>query len=67
MNGTCKTCQWWKNGFCDIVDMIQEPSTRFDIDVDVLDDSGLYTQLRTGPDFGCIHHSNGEQNASTTR
>ncbi len=56
--GTCKTCRWWYNhGTCDFVDQDQSPSTRLSIKVTVADDHDLDVSLRTGPDFGCIHHT----------
>lgn len=59
---TCKTCKYWGRhwkGACDFVDTsaAEQPETRFEIKVKVLDDSGLSAWLLTGPDFGCIHHA----------
>lgn len=59
---TCKTCKWWGRaytGFCDFVDSIpaSTPEVLFQIDElagDIV--YGSHPGLRTGPDFGCIHH-----------
>lgn len=58
---TCKTCRWWSRhgeGDCDVLGTRQaeEPDTLVVIDVVVADDTGLDVRLRTGPEFGCIHH-----------
>ena len=55
----CKTCKWWKQGECDFVNTIHasNPETRFEIEATAADDHGLESELRTGPNFGCIHHS----------
>lgn len=55
---TCKTCRWWKDGYCDIIDttMNNRPETLIQIDVQVDDDSNLSVRLKTGPEFGCVHH-----------
>ncbi len=59
--GQCKDCEFWNAGRCDTVGMPdsgfgweQDPRILFDIGVDVDDDSGLQTWLRTGPEFGCV-------------
>ena len=60
---TCKTCKSWgayRVGCCDRIGDLQATKTSekmFDFDVHVSDDTGLYVELRTGPDFGCVHHS----------
>jgi hypothetical protein len=55
--GTCKTCKWWDNGRCELEGSESiRPATRFEIEVTVDDDTNLQSCLRTGPDFGCIHH-----------
>ena len=48
----------WKGGYCEVIgtDIAERPNTLVDIEVAVLDDSGLEAKLRTGPDFGCVHH-----------
>lgn len=55
---TCKTCCWWEDGRCNVIDtkIAEKPETRFEIDVRVDDDSGLNVKLKTGPDFGCVLH-----------
>lgn len=55
---TCKTCCWWEDGCCNVIDttIVEKPATRFEIEVRVADDSGLNVKLKTGPDFGCVHH-----------
>lgn len=54
----CKSCAFWDNGTCDFVDRkLDEDPGRFEIDVRVSDDTGLNATLKTGPDFGCVHHS----------
>lgn len=60
--GNCKNCAFWRNGKCEAVDQQfawpgdehgpVEPGN-FKIDVAVDDDSGLWVELVTGPDFGC--------------
>lgn len=56
---TCKTCRWWETGVCDFVnsEQAEKAATRFEIVVRVADDHDLEVTLRTGPDFGCIHHT----------
>lgn len=55
---TCKTCVYWESGECDLVNCIQrDPNTRFEIEANAADDTDLRASLKTGPDFGCIHHS----------
>jgi hypothetical protein len=54
----CNTCKWWDAGVCDVVNtlLVSDPDTRFEIDAEVDDDSGLSVKLRAGPYFGCVHH-----------
>ena len=55
--GRCKDCKFWGymwKGCCDKVDHIPTPTKEFEIDYRVLDDSGMSTFLRTGPEFGCV-------------
>lgn len=54
--GTCKTCQWWYNGTCEAIDHPQQPETLWEIKITVADDHNLDWKLKTGPDFGCVHH-----------
>lgn len=60
---TCKTCKWWgidASGCCGFVDTLHavaDAGTMIRMDVTALDDSGLEVDLRTGPEFGCIHHT----------
>lgn len=54
----CRNCRWWdSSGNCDFIDTIQgeriADSTGCQIVVHVHDDSGLYTELKTGPNFTC--------------
>jgi len=56
MSKTCKTCKWWEDGVCDAIDRILDGPVRFEIVVKVADDHGLDSKLKTGPDFGCVHH-----------
>lgn len=59
MAGTCKDCRFWEDGVCDMVDtcgVAAKPETLFQIEAWADDDSNLGAKLRTGPDFGCIHH-----------
>jgi hypothetical protein len=59
-DGRCSTCGWWRNmSRCDLCggtgseeDMPLGES--FFIYATVSDDSGLYEEFRTGPDFGCV-------------
>ena len=59
---TCKTCKFWVDGCCDMIDFTDprskkpKPSNHFEVDVTVSDDTGLDVRLRTGPDFGCVLH-----------
>jgi hypothetical protein len=59
---TCQTCKCWSVWFpgeCDKVGNIpatRNPATLFDIYADAADDTGLHCGLKTGPEFGCIHH-----------
>lgn len=53
----CKTCIYWEDGNCDLVNVNQQsPQTRFEIEVTVADDYNLEYKLLTGPDFGCLLH-----------
>lgn len=59
---TCSSCRFWgrvDTGCCDFVGTIQadNPQVGVQIEVAVNDDSGLETRLRTGPGFGCVHHT----------
>lgn len=67
---TCKTCKFWTPcrtdtqrdgtkvvvGECDFCPDPNELSTTLGVDYGAYDDSGLYAQIVTGPDFGCVHH-----------
>jgi hypothetical protein len=59
--GTCRTCRWWNEGRCDFGDKgnLINLSAYFYIDVPVseYESDGVSVSLRTGPDFGCVHHS----------
>jgi hypothetical protein len=56
----CRTCLYWDDGRCEAVDYRLDKSKgqrrRFDVVARADDDSGLVTELRTGPEFGCAHH-----------
>jgi hypothetical protein len=56
-NSVCKNCRNWSDGVCDFIDTIQgmkmASTTGCTIKVTVQDDSGLWTELQTGPDFSC--------------
>lgn len=56
---TCDSCKWWNKGICYITGTIiaEKPDTLIDIEVKVLDDTGLYYDLKTGPKFGCVLHT----------
>ncbi len=55
---TCKTCKFWNNGICNFVDNKSDKDLQcFEIVVRVNDDHGLSASLKTGPNFGCVHHS----------
>ncbi len=65
MDKTCKNCKFWErpggqSGQCTKVDgsvgdrTLVSDRLRVDIYATMLDDSGLYTELLTGPDFGCV-------------
>lgn len=57
---TCKTCVFWENNHCDLPDIRYRPNKNPNADVEIEwdadDDSGLTISLKTGPDFGCVHH-----------
>lgn len=56
----CKTCKWWANWktvpTCDRIDHIDPIDIRFEITAQADDDSGLFAELLTGPEFGCVLH-----------
>lgn len=61
-NRVCKNCRHWdSNGNCDFIDTIQgervADSTGCQIIATVNDDCGLWTVLKTAPDFGCPNYS----------
>ena len=72
---TCKTCKHWaklkKNsggfvGECCLIDTITmgkhiKGGAGLEVSIFVHDDSGLYCDLITGENFGCIHHANNEE------
>lgn len=54
----CQNCRWWDSrGNCDFIDTIQgervASTTGCQIIAHVHDDSGLQTELKTGPDYSC--------------
>ena len=57
-----KNCKWWINeSLCDF--MYTKPGGEaykkghgVGIEVTALNDSGLWVQLKTGPDFGCVNY-----------
>ncbi len=58
----CKNCRFWgavTEGCCDFIDTIDgtrvAQTTGCEIIVTALDDSGMYAELKTGPDFSCPH------------
>jgi hypothetical protein len=57
---TCKTCKWWGKWEPTICDKVThdfgKPNTQFELIIHADDDSNLWGALKTGPDFGCIHH-----------
>lgn len=64
ITATCKTCRWWgkeRVGACGIENTINTGAatnaTRLAIYAKADDDSGLDAVLMTGPDFGCVLHS----------
>jgi hypothetical protein len=54
----CKDCTHWRYGKCtkaDILDLEEKPEKdNFGIFAYADDDQGLWVELRTGPDFGCV-------------
>lgn len=56
--GRCNSCIYHSgDGVCEVdYRLASNPDTRFEIEVDVDDDSGLSTRLMTGPNFGCVLH-----------
>lgn len=60
----CKTCRWWVGEReCDFGNttiaaklFAEKPEVRFEVVAGAADDHNLWSELRTGPDFGCIHH-----------
>lgn len=72
--GNCKNCKYWKHWksenisirVCEAVDIYIPSKTpdpmQFEIFVWAHDDSGIRHELVTGPDFGCIHFKERENN-----
>lgn len=61
-NRVCKNCRYWvADGNCDFIDTIQGErvanTTGCQIIAEVHDDSGLYTVLKTAPNFSCPNFS----------
>ena len=61
----CATCKFWLgNGECvqarEIGVWASTPRDRLAYFADAADDSGLTYGVRTGPEFGCIHHKGKE-------
>lgn len=61
----CRTCKWWGRYYTNVCDfvtttMAENPQTKFVIDAFANDDQGLEAMLVTGPDFGCIHWQQSE-------
>ena len=61
-NRKCKNCKYWGepfDGMCDWSESFppsdESESHAFDIEVTALDDQGLEVNIKTGPEFGCIH------------
>lgn len=70
MDKTCSTCKYWVGGYlsyrqkhslkniCDLANGNNLPDrVGLEILSYAMDDSGLNTELVTGPDFGCVNHS----------
>lgn len=57
----CKTCAFWNDGYCELPEIQfrqnKNPAADIEIKVDVADDTGLWVNMKTGPDFGCVHHT----------
>ncbi len=59
----CKTCKWWK-WYKDELDQFHPPPVQFECkgphtayrDSEGMIDGEDYVGVWTGPDFGCIHH-----------
>jgi hypothetical protein len=49
----CSNCNKWNDGICNDGNWL-EKKRNCGIYIYVHDDSGLYFELRTAPDFGCI-------------
>lgn len=61
MTGKCKTCKRWGRdyeGECDgEAPADTPPIDGFVITAYAHDDSGMYTRMLTGPEFGCVRHT----------
>lgn len=59
--GKCKDCVFWgdwRPRECGQIGRLgQDPESDIDIQVSVLDDSGLNAYIVTGPEFGCVNFS----------
>ena len=60
---TCKTCKHYQDERCERATVRYDrgtheegPARRFELNVRVLDDSGLDLWLEVGPDYGCVLH-----------
>jgi len=59
----CKTCLYWRHcRECDYPNIAHPqikatPEELFEVRVWVADDHGLEVSIRTGPEFGCLHHT----------
>jgi hypothetical protein len=66
--GRCKTCKWWGRdyeGTCSFVDTtLSQYPDHFELECGADDDSGLWARLATGPEFGCVHHTPKDEEAS---
>ena len=59
MDKLCKNCRWWEDqricGRWDSLPDMDLNDDGFAVHVQIDDDSGLWEELRTGPNFGCVH------------
>ena len=62
--GNCKDCKYWEKGLLNHRDYNtcsfcndRSPETEVGIEYEVLDDSGMDFELRTGLMFGCVNFS----------
>lgn len=69
--GNCKDCRFWDSDQrCQKADWsvgdYTAPEDVLVAEVSVLDDSGLFVDIRTGPEFGCVLFHERKHNGNAT-